>query len=113
MADSSRQEKVGKLVQRELGEIFQREAQSKLRNMIISVTVVRMTPDLGIAKVYLSIFPSGKAKDITKEIDEHTGYFRNLLGQRVKNQLRIVPELHFYVDDSLDYIDNIDNLLKD
>ena len=100
------------MLQREMGEIFQKEAQSKLRNMIISVTVVRVSPDLGVAKIYLSIFPSNKAADIVKEITEMAGYFRNLLGKRVKHQLRVVPELHYYFDDSLDYIDNIENLLK-
>ncbi len=113
MADTSRQEKVNKLLQREMGEIFQREAQSKLKNIIISVTVVRITPDLGLAKIYLSIFPSGKAEQLVKEIDEMSGYFRNILGQRIKNQMRGIPELRFYLDDSLDYIDNIDNILKD
>lgn len=113
MADTARQEKVARLLQREVGEIFQREAQAKLRNMIISVTVVRVSPDLGVAKVYLSIFPSNKAEDIITEIKGMAGYFRNLLGKRVKHQLRIVPELHYYIDDSLDYIDNIENLLKD
>lgn len=95
-----------------MGEIFQREAQAKLKNLLISVTVVRISPDLGVAKVYLSIFPSGKSQELLEEISEMTGYFRNLLGQKVKNQLRVVPELHFYLDDSLDYIDNINNLLK-
>ncbi len=113
MADTSRQEKVNKLLQRELGEIFQREAQAKLKNMLISVTVVRITPDLGLAKVYLSVFPSNKSAELVREIDEMKGYFRNLLGQRIKNQMKSVPELHFYLDDSLDYIDNIDNILND
>ena len=113
MADSARQEKVARLIQREMGEIFQREAQAKLRNMIISVTVVRISPDLAVAKVYLSIFPSEKAKDIMTEVKDLTSYFRNALGIRVKQQLRIVPELHFYLDDSLDYIQHIDNILKD
>lgn len=112
MADTARQEKVSRLIQREMGEIFQREAQSKLKNLLISVTVVRISPDLGVAKVYLSIFPSDKASDLLEEIKDMTGYFRNLLAQKVKNQLRVVPELHFYLDDSLDYIDNITKLIK-
>ena len=112
MADTARQEKVSRLVQREMGEIFQREAQSKLKNLIISVTTVRISPDLGVAKIYLSIFPSDKAQTLLEEITALKGQFRNLLGQRVKNQLRVVPDLHFYLDDSLDYIDNINKLLK-
>lgn len=112
MADTARQEKVSRLVQREMGEIFQREAQSKLKNLIISVTIVRISPDLGVAKIYLSVFPSDKAQAILGEISDMKSHFRNLLGQRVKNQLRVVPELQFYLDDSLDYIDNINKLLK-
>lgn len=112
MADTSRQEKVSRLIQREMGEIFQREAQSKLKNLIISVTIVRISPDLGVAKIYLSVFPSDKAPVLLEEITEMKSHFRNLLGQRVRKQLRVVPELHFYLDDSLDYIDNITNLLK-
>jgi len=79
--------------------------------MILSVTVVRMTPDLGLAKVYLSIFPSGKADEVMKSMDQNLKSIRYELGKRVGKQLRIVPELKFYQDDSLDYADKIDDLL--
>lgn len=110
--DSGRQEKIARLLQKDIGEILQREAQGKLRNTLITVTKVRITPDLGIAKVYLSIFPSGKANEMVNEMDETSGYYRNLLAQKVRHQLRVIPELHFFVDDSHDYVENIDNLLN-
>lgn len=110
--DSSRQEKISRLLQKDLGEILQREAQGRLRNMLLTVTRVRVSPDLGIAKVYLSVFPSKNAAQIVKEMDDTTGYYRNLLAQKVRHQLRVIPQLQFYVDDSHDYIDNIDKLLK-
>jgi len=79
---------------------------------MISVTVVRVSPDLALAKIYLSIFPSEDAKIFLEELKVHTKHIRNLLGQRVKNQLRIVPELAFFIDDSLDYVSKIEDLLK-
>ena len=79
---------------------------------MISVTVVRVTPDLAIAKSYISIFPSDDNKEVLKQIRIANPRIRGLLGRRVGKQLRVVPELEFYIDDSLDYIDNIDRLLK-
>lgn len=79
---------------------------------MISVTGVRITPDLSIAKVYLSIFPSAKANEVMEIVNENNKSIRGELGRRVRHQLRIVPELTFYVDDSLDYVERIDDLLK-
>ena len=79
---------------------------------LISVTVVRVTPDLGLARAYISIFPTEGIREILKEIRIANPKIRGLLGRRVGKQLRVVPELEFYIDDSLDYIENIDNLLK-
>lgn len=79
---------------------------------MISVTTVRISPDLGLAKVYLSIFPSEKSEETLEVVRMNTKNVRRILGRRVGKQLRIVPELAFFVDDSLDYIENIDNLLK-
>ncbi len=109
--DTNRQKKVNKLLQKDLGEIFQREAQNHFQRALITVTHVRVTPDLSIAKVYLSIFGADGAT-ILKLIQTHTSEIRKQLGLRIKNQLRIVPQLQFFIDDSLDYIENIENLLK-
>lgn len=109
--ETQRQKRINKLIQKDLGEIFQREAPNRFERALITVTQVKVTPDLSIAKVYLSIF--GKdAQSILKLVVTNTSEIRRQLGLRVKNQLRHVPQLQFYVDDSLDYIENIENLLK-
>jgi ribosome-binding factor A len=110
--DSTRQQKISRLLQKDIGEILMRLDKDILKGRMISVTVVRISPDLALAKVYLSIFPSEGAESYLNEIRQHTKHIRNLLGQRVRNQLRIVPELAFFVDDSLDYVNRIDELLK-
>ena len=79
---------------------------------MISVTVVRVTPDLALARAYLSIFPSENTSEVLKHIRMSNSKIRGMLGRKVGKQLRVVPELEFYIDDSLDYIDNIDRLLK-
>lgn len=110
--ETNRQKKINKLLQKDLGEIFQREAPIKFKRSMITVTQVRVTPDLAIAKVYLSIFGADTA-EILNLVKTHTGEIRKQLGIRVKNQLRQVPQLQFFVDDSLDYIENIEKLLKE
>ncbi|MFV0554026.1 MAG: 30S ribosome-binding factor RbfA [Mangrovibacterium sp.] len=110
--ESQRQQKVGRLIQKELAEIFQRESRNLFMGKMISVTVVRVTPDLAEAKAYLSIFPSDQNKEVLKEIRIANPKIRGMLGRKVGKQIRIIPTLEFYIDDSLDYIDNIDNLLK-
>jgi len=109
--ESTRLDKVSKLLQRDLGEILQREAQGTLRGKLISVTEVRLTPNLEIAKVFLSVFPSEHGATVVKEIQDNTAHFRNLLGQRIRHQLRIVPELQFILDESMDKLERIDELL--
>lgn len=109
--ESNRQQKINRLIQKELSEIFLLETK-KMRGVLISVTNVRVTPDLSLAYAYLSIFPSDKGKDLIENINGNVKSVRYELGKRVGKQLRIVPDLQFYLDDSLDYIENIDNLLK-
>lgn len=109
--ESNRQKKINKLLQKDLGEIFQREAPNLFQRAMITVTRVNVTSDLSIAKVYLSIFGSD-AQNIIQLVKVNTTEIRHQLAQRVKNQLRQVPQLQFFIDDSLDYIENIENLLK-
>ena len=110
--ESTRQKKVARLLQKELGDIFQKKGK-EFGGKMITITVIRMRPDLSIAKVYLSIFPSEKNENTSLElIKTKSSQIRYELARKVKNQLRIVPELSFFVDDSLDYIDNIEELLK-
>lgn len=109
---STRQQKVGRLIQRELAIYFQHEMQTICLGSMVTVTNVRVTPDLSIARVYLSIFPSHKAQEVLTSIQAAYKSIRFYLGNQVRNQLRIIPELEFFIDDSLDYIEKIDKLLK-
>lgn len=110
--DSTRQLKVSRLLQRELGEIFQRETTMLFGSAMITVTQVRISPDLSVARVYVSLFNVPDNDALHKLIQQHTKEIRNKLSMRVKKQLRIIPNLVFFVDDSLDYAMNIEELLK-
>ncbi len=109
--ESKRQEKIARLLQQDLGDIL-RIKSGALGGAMITVTKVSVTPDLGLAKVFVSIFATQNKQDVLSKIEEHKKEIRYELGKRIRKQLRIVPELSFFEDDSLDYIDNIDNLLK-
>lgn len=102
--------KIARLLQKELSEIFRRQTAA-LGGVLVSVSAVRITPDLSIAKVYLSIFPADKSQGILENIKKQTKTVRYELAQVVKQTLRKCPDLQFYLDDSLDYIENIDRLL--
>lgn len=109
---SIRQNKVSRLIQKELASFFQQQSRELFRGKMISVTVVRVSKDMSVAKVYLSIFPSPDA-DVTLElIKQLSGQIRGELGRKVGKQLRVIPELSFYLDDSLDYIDHIEKVLN-
>jgi ribosome-binding factor A len=110
--ESTRQKKVSRLIQKELADIFLRKNNELAPGKLLSVTIVRVSPDLSFAKVFLSVFPSADQNVVVDSIKDHTAKIRFELGQKVRTQLRIVPEIAFYIDDSLDYIDNIDKLLK-
>ena len=109
--ETTRQSKIGRLLQKEISEALRQET-SKTHGVIISVSAVRVTPDLSIAKVYLSIFPSEKSAELLKNIETNAKALRFEIAQKVRHQLRKMPELVFYLDDSLDYIEKIDQLLK-
>ena len=109
--ESTRQAKISRLLQKELSEIF-RQQTAKTHGVIVSVSAVRVSPDLSIARAYLSVFPSDKAAEMIECINASSKTVRYELAQKVRFQLRKVPELHFYLDDSLDYIANIDSLLE-
>ncbi|HOP03127.1 MAG TPA: 30S ribosome-binding factor RbfA [Tenuifilaceae bacterium] len=111
--ESTRQIKVGRQIQKDLGEIFQRQSAGMFHGSMITVTKVRMSPDFSLAKAYVSIFPNDKRESVLETINQQAKSIRHELGKRVRNQLRIVPELAFFIDDSLDYIENIDRLLKE
>ena len=107
-----RQQKVANLIKRELSEIFLLHGSAYLPGKMITVTITRISPDLSFAKSYLSIFPT---EDLEKDIDTlraHVKEIRFELGKRIRHQLRVVPELAFFGDDSIDYAEEIDELLK-
>ena len=108
--EGKRQAKIARLLQRELSEIFRRQTAA-MGYVIVSVSAVRVTPDLSIAKVYLSIFPPEKSNEILENIKRQSKTCRYELAQAVKQTLRKCPDLQFYLDDSLDYAENIDRLL--
>jgi len=109
---STRQSKVARLIQKELGDYFQREAGFLSPGKLITVTVVRVTPDLSLAKVYLSIFPNADQDKIIQRIIDTTKKVRLELGRKIRNQVRIIPDLVFQIDDSMEYFEKIDNILK-
>lgn len=108
--ESTRQAKIARLIQKELSEIFSAQT-AKTHGTLVSVSSVRVTPDLSMARAYLSVFPSAKAQEMIDSINKNVRTIRYELAQRVRYQLRKTPELSFYLDDSLDYIEKIDNLL--
>ncbi|MCM1037022.1 MAG: 30S ribosome-binding factor RbfA [Bacteroides sp.] len=110
--ESTRQAKISRLLQKELSEIF-RAQTAKMRGVIVSVTAVRVSPDLSVAKAYLSVFPTEKSQEMLQSITASARTVRYELAQRVRFQLRKTPELQFYLDDSLDYLENIDHLLEE
>lgn len=109
--ESTRQNKISRLIQKDLGVIFQQESRNLFHGAMITVTKVHVAKDLSIAKTYLSLFATKDKDALLEKIRKETKEIRHLLGTRVHNQLRIIPELQFFLDDSLDYIENIENLL--
>ena len=107
----TRQNRIARLLQKELSTIFQSQTRM-MHGVMVSVTRVRISPDLSICTAYLSVFPSERGEEILENINRTNQQIRYALGQRVRYQLRIVPELRFFIDDSLDYIEHIDELLK-
>ena len=110
--DTTRQNKVSRLLQKELGQVFQRESRTLFGNVFITVTMVRISPDLSVAKVYLSLFGMKNKQKTMTLIEEKTKIIRAKLAEKIGKQVRIIPNLDFFLDDSLDYALNIENLLK-
>jgi ribosome-binding factor A len=110
--ENTRQQKIARQIQKDLGEIFSRELAGVLKGAMTTVTEVRMSPDLEYARVWVSVFPFDRSADVMASLGANTWLVRKTLGARVRNQLRVVPELTFVLDDSFEYIDKIDSLLK-
>jgi len=110
--ETTRQQKIAKQIQKDIADIFAREGADIVRGTLVTVTTVRVSPDFAYAKIYVSVFPFDRSGAILAALTEKNWFIRRELGRRIRNQLKVVPEIEFFIDDSLEYIENIDNLLK-
>ena len=109
---NTRQQKIAKQIQKDVASIIQREYSAALRGTLVTVTTVRVSVDLAYAKIYVSVFPFDRAEATLALLTEQNRAIRGLLGNLMRNQVKSIPELQFFIDDSLEYIENIDNLLN-
>ena len=112
LQETTRQQKIARQIQRDIAEILQKEGREIVNGRLVTVTTVRVSPDFAYAKVYFSIFPFEKNQEVMEALEKNNWLLRKELGKRIRNQLKIVPELQFFLDDSLEYIENIEGLLK-
>ena len=110
--ESTRQLKVAKEIQKVMAEVIRSKGMAAFGGALVSVSGVKISPDLSIAKIYVSVFPSEKAEAVMETLQENSKAFRGELGHKMAKQLRIVPEIAFYLDSSLDYVEHIEELLK-
>lgn len=110
--ESTRQLKVASQLQRDMAEIIRQKGMAFFGGALVSVSGVKISPDLSVAKVYVSVFPSAKADAVMQTLEENAKALRGELGAKVAKQLRIVPEIAFFLDSSLDYVEHIEELLK-
>lgn len=110
--ETTRQQKIAKQIQKDVAEIFQKEGATLVRGLLVTVTGVRVSPDFGYAKIYVSVFPFDRSAELMKTLEHQNWFVRRALGQRLRNQLKNVPEIQFFLDDSLEYIEHIEQALK-
>ena len=110
--ESNRQRKVAQIIQEDFAELFRKQSSESQQNILVSVSDVKVSADLGIAKIYLSIFPQEHRKAIMKEIDINKSQYRNFIGNKMSKQVRVIPQLNFYLDTSLDDVERIEKELK-
>ena len=110
--ETTRQQKIAKQIQKDVAEIFQKEGAGIVRGALVTVTAVRVSPDFGYAKIYVSVFPFDRSTAVMAVLDKQNWLLRRALGQRIRNQVKNVPELQFFLDDSLEYIEHIEEALK-
>ncbi|MBS1549176.1 MAG: 30S ribosome-binding factor RbfA [Bacteroidetes bacterium] len=112
MNESNRQRKVAQIIQEDFAELFRKQSAESTQNILISVSDVKVTADLSIAKIYLSIFPQEFRKPIMDEIEANKSQYRNFIGQKMGKQVRIIPNINFYLDTTLDDVERIEKELK-
>ena len=110
--ETTRQQKIAKQIQKDVAEIFQKEGRELLCGTLATVTAVRVSPDFNYAKIYVSIFPFSKAPETLASLDRNNWFVRRELGRRIRNQVKSIPELQFFLDDSLEYIEHIEQALR-
>ena len=111
--ETTRQPKIARQIQRDIADIFQKEGRDLLRGTLVTVTEVRVSPDFNYAKIYVSIFPFDKAPETMAMLDKQNRFIRRELGRRIKDQLKSVPEIQFFLDDSLEYIEHLEQAMKE
>lgn len=112
MNETNRQRKVAQIIQEDFAELFRKQSAESQQNILVSVSDVKVSADLGIAKIYLSIFPQEFRSPIMNEIEENKAQYRNFIGQKMAKQVRIIPQLNFYLDTSLDDVEKLERELK-
>ncbi len=110
--ESNRQRKVAQIIQEDFAELFRKQAANSQQSILVSVSDVKVTADLGIAKIYLSIFPQEHRTAVMKEIEENKAQYRNFIGQKMAKQVRIIPQLNFYLDTALDDVEKLERELR-
>ncbi|WP_146901132.1 30S ribosome-binding factor RbfA [Adhaeribacter aerolatus] len=110
--ESKRQQKFSRVLQKELAEVFQRDVSHLFNGAYVSITLVRVSPDLGVAKIYLSLLLANNQQEVLQSIKTNTKAIRHALAQRIKNQVRVIPELIFYLDDSAEYAAHMDKIIS-
>lgn len=110
--ESNRQRKVAQIIQEDLSELFRKQAAESSQQFLITISDVKISADLGLAKIYLSIFPNEYRKPIMKEIQENKSKYRHFIGQKMGQQVRIIPQINFYLDTTLDDVEKIEKELK-
>lgn len=109
--ENTRQQKIAKQIQKDVAEILQKEGADLVRGLLVTVTAVRVSPDFNYAKIYLSVFPFDRSTEAMRILDRNNWFIRRALGERIRHQLKTVPELQFFLDDSLEYLEHIDEAL--
>jgi len=110
--ESNRQRKVAQIIQEDFAELFRKQSAESKQSFLVSVSDVKISPDLGVAKIYLSIFPQEFRASIMKEIEENKAQYRNFLGQKMAKQVRVIPQLNFYLDTALDDVEKLEKELR-
>lgn len=109
--ETTRQQKIARQIQKDIADIFQKEGAEIVRGTLVTVTAVRVSPDFSYAKIYVSVFPFDRNETIMKALEQNNWFIRRALGQRIRNQLKVIPEIQFFLDDSLEYIEQIDRAI--